>query len=548
MVTAPTRRIAALGACALTLSLASFASRARAGAGPPQLFETSDRCQACHNGLTTASGRDVSIGLDWRASMMAHSARDPYWQAAVRREVLDHPQAQAAIEHECSRCHMPMANLSREAEGGRGEVFSNLRAGAGGPAAELARDGVSCTVCHQIRPDGLGTRNSFTGHFVVDTTTPRGERPVFGPFAIEKGLQRLMHSASAFRPEEGVHVQSSELCATCHTLYTHALDEDGNAVGEIPEQVPYLEWRHSAYRETQSCQSCHMPVVEEPVRLSSTLGEPRTGVSRHTFRGANFWMLRVLNRYRDELGVETLPQELELAARDTIDQLQRDTASLAIERLERRDGQLIVDVTVGNRAGHKLPTAYPSRRVWLHLAVRDDAGRIVFDSGAFTPQGRITGNANDEEPAAYEPHYLEIASADQVQIYESIMVDRRGAVTTGLLSGVRYAKDNRLLPDGFDKTTAEPDISVHGAAATDRDFLAGGDRVRYRIPVAGNPPLRVEVELLYQSIGYRWAQNLRQRPAPETDRFVRYYESMSHTTVERLAHAIAETPSLTAAR
>jgi hypothetical protein len=243
-----------------------------------------------------------------------------------------------------------------------------------------------------------------------------------------------------------------------------------------------------------------------------------------------------------------LPQELELAARDTIDQLQRDTASLAIERLERRDGQLIVDVAVGNRAGHKLPTAYPSRRVWLHLAVRDDAGSIVFDSGAFTPQGLITGNDNDEEPVAYEPHYLEITSPDQVQIYESIMVDRQGAVTTGLLSGVRYAKDNRLLPDGFDKTTAEPDISVHGAAATDPDFLAGGDRLRYRIPVAGSPPLRVEVELLYQSIGYRWAQNLRQRPAPETDRFVRYYESMSHATVERLAHASAETRSWTAAR
>jgi hypothetical protein len=58
----------------------------------------------------------------------------------------------------------------------------------------------------------------------------------------------------------------------------------------------------------------------------------------------------------------------------------------------------------------------------------------------------------------------------------------------------------------------------------------------------------VEVELLYQSIGYRWAQNLRQRPAPETDRFVRYYESMSHATVERLALAMSETRALTAAR
>jgi hypothetical protein len=538
MVMGRTGEIGALGAGALTLSLLLLAPEGRAGSDPRPLFEASDRCQACHNGLLTPSGRDVSIGLDWRASMMAHSARDPYWQAAVRREVLDHPKAQAAIEHECSRCHMPMSNVSQVAAGGRGEVFSNL--GPEGPSSTLAGDGVSCTVCHQIRPEGLGTRATFTGHFPFATRSESGERTAFGPFAIEKGLQKVMHSASAFRPEEGAHLQSSELCATCHTLYTHTLDEEGRAVGELPEQVPYLEWRHSAYRDTQSCQSCHMPVVEEPVPLSSTLGEPRTGVSRHTFRGANFFMLRMLNRYRDELGVKTLPTELELSARDTIDQLQRDTASLAIPRVERGEGRLLVEVVVLNRAGHKLPTAYPSRRVWLHIRVRDAGGRVVFESGAFTPEGRIAGNDNDNDPAAYEPHHLEITSADQVQIYETIMVDRGGSVTTGLLSGARYLKDNRLLPDGFDKRTAEPDISVQGLALSDPDFLAGGDRVRYRIPIEGSHPLSVEADLLYQSIGYRWAQNLRARPAFETDRFVRYYESMSRTTALPLARVRTE--------
>ena len=49
-------------------------------------FHTSDRCMACHNQLTTPNGQDVSIGLDWRSSMMANSARDPYWQASIRRE------------------------------------------------------------------------------------------------------------------------------------------------------------------------------------------------------------------------------------------------------------------------------------------------------------------------------------------------------------------------------------------------------------------------------------------------------------------------------
>ncbi|MGE3490054.1 MAG: hypothetical protein AB7N29_08615 [Vicinamibacterales bacterium] len=527
---------------ALLLAAAPHAQGQPAAARPaaaPQLFETADRCQACHNGLTTPSGRDVSIGVDWRASMMAHSARDPYWQAAVRREVLDHPAAAAAIENECSRCHMPMAHVTQTASGGTGQVFANLpAAGAATPMQAMAGDGVSCTVCHQITGDKLGSPESFTGHFVIDTVTPADQRTVFGPFAIDPGLQNLMHSATTFRPAESAHVQSSELCATCHTLYTHTLDAAGKAIGTLPEQVPYLEWRHSSYRDTKSCQACHMPVVAEPVRVSSTMGEPRTEVSRHTFRGANFWMLRVLNRFRDELGVPTLPQELELAAQDTLAHLERESAAVQIARAERDGGTLVLDLRVINRGGHKLPTAYPSRRVWLHVRIADPAGTVVFESGAVAPTGAIAGNDNDADAAAYEPHYSEITDPGQVQIYENIMVDANGAVTTGLLTGLRYVKDSRLLPDGFDKATASADIAVHGAASADHDFTAGGDQIRYRVAAPAGP-LTVTAELLYQSIGYRWAHNLRTRPAPETERFTRYYDAMSHVATARLAGAAA---------
>src|SRR5207253_1713736 len=60
-------------------------------ADPNVLFKTGDNCMACHNSLTAPSGEDVSIGIAWRASIMANSARDPYWQAGVRREIIDHP-------------------------------------------------------------------------------------------------------------------------------------------------------------------------------------------------------------------------------------------------------------------------------------------------------------------------------------------------------------------------------------------------------------------------------------------------------------------------
>jgi hypothetical protein len=118
------------------------------------------------------------------------------------------------------------------------------------------------------------------------------------------------------------------------------------------------------------------------------------------------------------------------------------------------------------------------------------------------------------------------------------MVDTAGAVTTGLLKGVRYARDNRLLPRGFEKRTAHPDIAVHGEAAEDEDFAGGADRTRYAIDVTdARAPFTIEVLLRFQPIGYRWAQNLKPYDAMETRRFVSMFDSMASASSEVLARA-----------
>ena len=196
---------------------------------------------------------------------------------------------------------------------------------------------------------------------------------------------------------------------------------------------------------------------------------------------------------------------------------------MSIESLRRSGSELAFDIELQSLAGHKLPTAYPSRRVWLHVSVRDAAGRVLFESGAVGPNGAIAGNANDSDPSEFEPHYQEINRADEVQIYEPILVDWQDRVTTGLLYGVRYIKDNRILPQGFDKAAADEAVAVAGGALSDDDFSAGGDRVRYRLAVSEPGELIIDAELLYQSIGFRWAENLAAYSSPETDRFVGYY-------------------------
>jgi hypothetical protein len=507
----------------------------------PTLFHPSAQCTTCHNSLVTPAGEDVSMGTSWRPSMMANSARDPYWQAGVRREVIDHPAAQGAIENECSRCHMPMAHVTTHLAGQPQEVFVNLPAGGTAAADPLAVDGISCALCHQMTADKLGARESFTGGFVVDTTTPIERRRIYGPVEVTTGRAALMRSATGFEPAAGAHIQRSEACATCHTLYTHALDANAQVIGELPEQVPYQEWLHSSFRETTSCQDCHMPAVEQPTPIASVLGEPREHLSRHDFRGANFVIPALLNRFRSELGIVALPSELDAAVGRTRSYLRERAASIAIEGGRLTAERLEVDVVVRNLAGHKLPTAYPSRRAWLQVTVRDGADRIVFSSGAPQSNGAIADNDNDLDGEIFEPHYREIRSADEVMIYEAILGAPNGAVTTGLLTAVSYLKDNRILPQGFTKDDAPDEVKPRGDAAADPDFAGGADRLRYSIDVAGaEGPFTVDVQLWYQPIGYRWAMNLDAYDAPEPKRFLGYYTSMAAATV--LARAGATVP------
>jgi hypothetical protein len=505
-------------------------------------FHTSDRCVACHNGISTSKGEDISIGVGWRTSMMANSGRDPYWIAGVRRETVDHPIAAAAIQDECTICHMPMMRYESKLIGREGEAFVHFPPGRNTLADQLAEDSVSCSVCHQITGEGLGTRESFVGGFKIDTTKGPGERHEYGPFEPDKGHVTIMRSSSSFQPTEGKQViRSSELCATCHTLLTQALDAQGKVIGELPEQVPYQEWLHSKYKNTLSCQDCHMPKVQEEVPITSVFGEPRAGFSRHIFVGGNFFMQRLLNRYRNDLAITVPPEDLDSAAIRTIAHLQSDAAKLAIQSLEIRDGRLEAEISIENQGGHKLPTAYPSRRVWLHVAVRDRNGKALFESGALHPDGSIEGNDNDADPTRFEPHYTEITRPDQVEIYEAILSDAAGNVTTGLLTGLQFIKDNRLLPHGFDKQTAEKDVAVHGGAESDADFTGGGDTIRYSVAVGGEGPFEVEAELWYQPIAYRWAMNLKPYDAREPKRFVGYYEAISSGSAAMLVRTTAVT-------
>ena len=487
-------------------------------------FSGPGTCVLCHEGLRDEAGTDVSLTTAWRSTMMANAAKDPVWQAKVSSEVARFPMLQAVIEKKCVSCHMPMAKTQAEAEGqtvaAQGDGFFD----PAHPLHEAGIEGVSCTLCHQIGDVGLGTMESFTGGYSVDTSTEPPVRQIFGPY--EQPFGRPMQMHTGFEPVYGAQTEAAELCATCHNLYTPYVDAQGNVLGEFPEQTPYTEWENSGYGRAVPCQGCHMPQASGGVVISLMPDRlpPREPFFQHWFVGGNALMLRILADWGGELEVTADAAHLDATMARVVDQRSERTAKLTVESVELDEGILTASLKVATLTGHKFPTGFPSRRAWLHVTVTDGAGEVIWESGARNPDGTISGNAADADPAAFEPHYDVITQPDQVQIYEPIMGDHEGQVTYTLLRAAQYLKDNRVLPAGADKATLPAEIAVYGEAAGDANFSGGSDLVTYRLEVRETTgPFTVSAELLYEPLSYRFVADMLADGTELTERFGGYY-------------------------
>jgi hypothetical protein len=95
-----------------------------------------------------------------------------------------------------------------------------------------------------------------------------------------------------------------------------------------------------------------------------------------------------------------------------------------------------------------------------------------------------------------------------------------------------YLKDNRLLPSGFDKHNPPPVSSVIGEAMQDSSFSGGSDSITYQVATNGaSGPFTVQVELLYQSVSYRWALNVLESQTEEAQTFGRMLEQTKNIPV-----------------
>lgn len=514
----------------------------------PDAVQNSSSCSRCHSNAPSASGMLDSAGREigpynlWRGSMMANAARDPLWRAVVSAEIAATPSRQTEIEATCLSCHAPMAHRTGLDDHGTGSLMHQLE--CVGERSELARDGVSCTICHGMSPEGLGTEASFSAGYVLDK-----ERRLFGPH--QSPFTMPMRHMTGFTPTHGEHVTESALCGSCHTLETEALDPEGQPVGAtLLEQAPYLEWRNSAFSTegprpgplAASCQACHMPtsdedgqpihtrIVRNPMGRDFPPTRPRAPFGRHVLVGGNTLVLGMLRDHGEELLTEAPPAAFQAAIDATRAQLQQRTAIVALQDIERAPGELSFVVDVENLTGHKFPTAHPTRRAWLRVVVRDARGAVLFASGETDARGRILGPDGQPLPSELvggpiEPHREVVRSEDQVATYQAVMADQHGAPTHTLLRGASWLVDTRLLPRGWSAEHPDADRTVPVGTAGDSDFAAGGDRVRYELTLDREGPVTIEASLLYQSLGARWAAELLRWQTPEVELFRRLYDA-----------------------
>ena len=324
-----------------------WADRVPAGPHGADHFITSDNCLGCHGGLGGApsgvvmflqtgpsygDGYNVSEFGEWRWSPMGLAGRDPIFYAQLESEFALLAEAgaadmQAPLATTCLSCHGAMGQRQLEIDAHRdpskgldpndfkpsytllttpltsAEEKAQKEAGLFKyhKYGNLAREGISCAVCHHIdppRPDPDHPDYSDLENFLMNSTTgvfpysPADE--LNGPFDDVK--QRPMENALGITPVHNSYIKDSRVCGTCHTINLPNVDaptdkpleglsesdqeilnqaarngaaflaEEYGVTWPEPltkfqhsiEQATFLEWQNSDFLH-QSCQDCHMP-------------------------------------------------------------------------------------------------------------------------------------------------------------------------------------------------------------------------------------------------------------------------------------------------
>lgn len=499
-------------------------------------------CSLCHSNY---GQQEVEPIFNWRGSMMAQSARDPLFWAALTVANQD----VEGIGSACLRCHTPKGWLEGRSTPADGSALTSAD-----------YDGINCHFCHRMLdpvytpgvspsrdetvlaalPDVPGSYAS--GMYVVD---PEDERR--GPWNLrDEGWYvpdctpaATCGEGNPHRPldwpwESEFHHQSA-LCATCHDLLSpvftgsqaegYTLDPTGQPIADpatgFPTQRTYTEWLLSSYATEEGvyapqfnpnlpggiihgCHDCHMPEMPAAsaglLRFASQCRYPDdtpcpTQVTHdlaavHDFTGANTWvpeMIKIHPVFGSQVNATALDAGVVRA---------RAILQKAATLTGRLEGNTLF-VRVSNETGHKLPTGYPEgRQLWLSVTAYDVNGEVVYTSGVYS------------ETAAtllVDPDLQWFGVSHGLSDDWAAQIGMAAGSSFHLVLNNEITFDNRIPPRGFDNAA----FLAAGAAPVGVSYADGQywAEVEYALPEG---VARVEVALDYQLASREYIEFLRE--------------------------------------
>ncbi len=498
------------------------------------LIPAPETCSTCHS---------TGIYSGWRGSMMAQAGRDPVFWAALEVANKD----ASGVGDYCLRCHVPKAWMEGRSHPADG---TNL-------TEEDISAGVACEVCHRMVDPVPGAQDEVADidiliRAALTATLPVGHVSsgmlILDPKDNRRGPFSLPGFGfhSAFQSEfvgQSNAVASSRLCASCHNVDNPVMSWTESPPGGGPPQYwpnefdapapsfakgdtfpierTYDEWANSAYAfggifapqfagakpsgVVESCQDCHME------RQTGYAAIPALGATfrdclltgclpAHIFVGGNSWVPQILQDSRWRLHNGADAPQLQQTVEQARSMLRR--AAVLTARLDSDNGQTVAEVRIINQTGHKLPTGYPEgRRMWLNLQAFDEAGALIYESGA------------------YDADTGKLIPDPEMQVYEAKQgLTPELAAELGMEAGETFhfvlnnttIKDNRIPPRGFTNAAFDqPGMRPVGATYADGQFW---DLVTYEVPAE---TARVVATLYYQTSSGDYIEFLREKGGPD---------------------------------
>ena len=355
------------------------------------------------------------------------------------------------------------------------------------------------------------------------------------------------------------------------------------------EQTTYPEWAFSAYRTgllgkeklpggpgatPKSCQQCHMPSVDSAGKpLESKIASIeeysnypqtdyrlpanqidlplRSGYAQHQLVGLNIFLIEMAQQFTSIFGIRSQDPglggmnvpPLQVTENIIVQTAAEQTVDLTLTpRWDAASRTLTAEVVIDNLVGHRFPSGVGFRRAFVEFQVLDAKRKVLWASGRSNDQGVLIDengkalagefwwepNCSARLPNAWQPHFEEITRQDQAQIYQELITNAQGQLTTSFLSINGHPKDNRLQPHGFlpeaeriaiaaafgDRTpiiqgpgfpmdqNLAVAVSPEGEAARDPDYQngSGKDRLRYVVKGLAAKPALVTAQMYYQAI------------------------------------------------